>query len=249
MDKMSERIRSLAESVTTHPALNNDFYERWMGSALGIHDLEIFARNYWSRTFNTATMVARSLIHASHLSAKVEIAKNLFSEFGYGHMDKAHIVLLQNFLLDLLSRANGRAYSMADLEKVPVLATTEHFIQAQLGLYQGEGQPGGSLRVLGALLAQEWLAYSMLTRLYEGARNYKFLYACDDDFHEHCEYFYVHIADAEKDHKEQAIKAAALECETPEDFEYLSTAFSSFLHITELYWRGIARAMSAPSER
>lgn len=245
MDKMSKRIKVLAESVATHPALNNDFYERWMKSALNVHDLEIFARNYWSRTVNTSTMIARSLIQASHLSAKVEIARNLFSEFGNGHLAKAHIVLLQNYLLDLLSRATGRAYSMLDLEKVPVLATTRHFIQMQQSLYQGEGQPGGSLRVLGTLLAQEWLAFSMLTRLYEGARNYKFLYAGDDDFHQHCEYFYVHIADAEKEHKEQAIRAACAECRTLEDFEYLSTAFNNFLHVTELYWRGIARAMRA----
>lgn len=243
MEKMSRRIKALAQNVATHPALNNDFYERWIGGALDVRDLEIFARNYWSRTVNTSTMVARSLIHASHLSAKVEIARHLFYEFGQGHLAKAHIVLLQNYLLDLLSRATGRAYSMVDLEHVPVLATTRYFIKEQQDLYQQEGQPGGSLRVLGALLAQQWLAFSMLTRLYEGARNYKFLYASDDDFHQHCEYFYVHIADAEKDHKEQAIRAASAECKTLEDFEYLSTAFSNFLHVTELYWRGISRAM------
>jgi len=228
-------VTDLAHGVFGHAALRNDFYRLWMGRALDFNDVAVFARNYLARTVNTSTMVALSFLSTDDVRAKTEIAKNLFSEFGYGNPDKAHISLLRGFLTALLSRLRGAQFDLAMLERTALLPSTVQFIARQRELYT---RPDAA-SVLGTLLAQEWLAYSMLTRLYEGARNYMPLFRDLDEFHEHCEYFYVHIGDAEKEHKEQAIRAAAIACADPAARERLRDGFNGFLEITAEYWAGI----------
>lgn len=245
MDLIQRKIQSLAESVFTHKALNNTFYQRWMEDALTLREVEVFARNYLARTTKTSSMVALSFLGTDDLAAKVEIVKNLYSELGYGNAEKAHIVLLEGYLLDLLGRLAGRPYSMDELMALPVLPTTEAFSREQFRLYTDDGKNNNPRHVLGTLLAQEWLAYSMLTRLYEGARNYQHIYPSNDAFHEQCEYFYIHIGDAEKEHKIQAVKAATLECTSDDDVQELATSFNSFLDITARYWDGIAHEMKS----
>lgn len=98
--------------------------------------------------------------------------------------------------------------------------------------------------VQGALLGQEHLAYSMLVRLYEGVRNYKHLYG-EDEFHEACEYFYVHIGEAEKEHKEQAVISAAQVCRDDADLDRVREGFNGFLDLTADYWAGVHDAMLA----
>ncbi|MCO6008492.1 hypothetical protein NE236_26295 [Actinoallomurus purpureus] len=80
--------------------------------------------------------------------------------------------------------------------------------------------------------------------LYEGIRNYKHLYG-EDEFHEACEYFYVHIGEAEKEHREQAVVSAAQLCRTGADFEREREAFDGFLDLTARYWAGVHGAMLA----
>ena len=247
MNITTTKVEALARTVFTHGALNNAFYQRWLNERMGFDEVEIFACNYWARTRRTATMVALSLLRANTLPARVEIVKNLYSELGGGDVHKVHSVLLRSYLLDVLSRLAKRPYSLAELEAVPVLPSTQLFIEEQEALYAPHGLGRPDSYVLGALLAQEWLAYSMLTRLYEGARNYQHLYTHNDEFHEQCEYFHVHIGEAEKEHKVQAVKAAALECCTEQDLEGLKVGFNRFLSITENYWNGMALAMSASS--
>lgn len=249
MEFIQRKIQSLAESVFTHKALNNEFYQRWMGGPLSFGEVEVFARNYLARTTQTSRMVALSFVATDDLHAQVEIVKNLYSEMGYGNPQKAHLALLESYLIDLLSRLADRPYSMDELMALPVLESTIAFSREQLSLYTDRGRSNNARHVLGTLLAQEWLAYSMLTRLYEGGRNYQHLYANNDDFHEHCEYFYIHIGDAEKEHKIQAVKAATLECTTDQHVEEVSVSFNRFLIITEQYWNGIAHAMSCEKNR
>ncbi|MDR6924931.1 iron-containing redox enzyme family protein [Pseudomonas sp. BE134] len=249
MELTQRKIQSLAESVFTHKALNNTFYQRWMGGTLSLGDVEVFARNYLARTTLTSRMVALSFLGADDLHAQVEIVKNLYSKMGYGNPEKAHLALLESYLIDLLSLLADRPYSMDELMALPVLKSTRTFIHEQLSLYTDGGHNNNPRHVLGTLLAQEWLAYSMLTRLYEGARNYMHLYTNNDDFHEHCEYFYIHIGDAEKEHKIQAVKAATQECTTDQHIEEVSASFNRFLNITEQYWDGIAQAMPSMLNR
>ncbi len=234
-------LQGLTSSIYVHPALNNAFYRAWIAGPLDLLSLKVFARNYLARTRNTSTMVALSLIGTDDVTARTEIAKNLYSEFGYGDPKKAHINLLTEFLEDLVTRVGKTPFSISELESLPILSSTEYFIAAQRKLYTTP-HPAA---VVGTLMAQEWLAYSMLTRLYEGVRNYQPCYDDIDDFHSHCEYFYIHIGEAEKEHREQAIRSARLVCSSPADFQELQRGFLAFLDITACFWDGIATDIGA----
>lgn len=238
-----EEITKLATSVHQHGALNNAFYERWLAAPLPFDELALFAKNYLVRTSQTSTMLSLSLLHTDNLCARVEIAKNLYSEYGYGQPKKAHLHLLENFLTDLLSRVAVAYTPVTKLSNDLILPSTRQFVTEQQALYTRSSEDGGCQRALGTLLAQEWLGFSMLTRLYEGVRHYQHLYATNDEFHEHCEYFYVHIGNAEKEHKIQTIYAATLECRNDDEFAALVDGFYDFMTLTEQYWNGIAHAM------
>ncbi|WP_242487795.1 iron-containing redox enzyme family protein [Pseudomonas sp. TH31] len=248
MALIMRKIQSLAESVFTHNALNNLFYRRWLAGPLPLADVEVFARNYLARTTRSSRRVALPLVITDDLYAQLEIATKRYSEMGYGNPEKTHLCLLENYLIDLLSRLAGQPYRMDKLMALPVLDSSHTFNREKLRFYI-DGDHDNPRRILGTLLAQEWLAHSMLSRLYEGARNYKHLYANNDDFHEHCEYFYIHIGDAEKEHKIQAVNAASQACTTDQHIEEVSTAFYRFLILTEQYWDGIARAMPSVQNR
>ncbi|MCF3106544.1 iron-containing redox enzyme family protein [Streptomyces roseoverticillatus] len=237
---IEKSVADLAASVHTSAALNNEFYDRWMGGPLSFPEVSVFAEQYLHRTVNTSVMVALSVLNTRDLAARVECVKNLYSEYGNGDASKAHLVLLESFLADLLSRIKGAPVSAEDISGVPALPTTTAFSAGQRELFESDDQR----TVLGALLAQEHLAYSMLTRLYEGVRNYKSVYATDDDFHEACEYFYVHIGEAEKDHKAQAVASATAVCRDEDDLAVVEKGFRGFVDLTAAYWAGVAAEMT-----
>ncbi|NEW77724.1 iron-containing redox enzyme family protein [Streptomyces rhizosphaericus] len=232
-------VEDLASSVHESEALVNEFYDRWMGGPLAYPEVRVFAEQYLARTVNTSVMVALSVLNTSDLDARVECVKNLYSEYGNGDASKAHLVLLESFLADLLSRLKGSQVSAEEIRSARPLPTTTEFSSGQRALFQSDDQR----TVQGALLAQEHLAYSMLTRLYEGVRNYKSVYETDDDFHEACEYFYVHIGEAEKDHKAQAVTSAALVCQDEKDLAVVTEGFTRFVDLTAGYWRGVSAEM------
>lgn len=232
-------VRRMAESVATSAALDNEFYQRWVAAALSYPEVDVFAGEYLARTTNTSVMVALSVLHTDDLPARTECVKNLYSEYGNGDPAKAHLVLLETFLTDLLSRLRGSNVEIEHLRSRQPLDTTTAFSIGQRELFTSPDQ-----RVVqGALLAQEWLAYSMLTRLYEGVRNYKGWYATDDEFHEACEYFYVHIGEAEKEHKLQAVASASQVCSNNTDLDVVRRGFDGFVDLTTRYWLGVAEQM------
>ncbi|MFF4954949.1 iron-containing redox enzyme family protein [Streptomyces chattanoogensis] len=237
---IEKSVENLAASVHKSEALTNDFYDRWMGGPLSFAEVSVFAEQYLARTVNTSVMVALSVLNTEDLDARVECVKNLYSEYGNGDPSKAHLVLLESFLADLLTRLKGEEVTAAEVRAVPALPTTTAFSSGQRALFESDDQR----TVQGALLAQENLAYSMLTRLYEGVRNYKSVYATDDEFHEACEYFYVHIGEAEKDHKIQAAISAAAVCRDEDDLAVVTEGFTRFVNLTAEYWRGVAAEMT-----
>ncbi|GAA2410095.1 hypothetical protein GCM10010191_18500 [Actinomadura vinacea] len=233
-------IRDLAATTHKHPALDNGFYRHWQSGPLPYEQVSVFAREFYARTVNTSVMVALSVLHTEDLAARVECVKNLYSEYGNGDPEKAHLLLLEQFLADLLTRLGVRQIVPDDLRAAEPLPSTAAFSGGQRALFTDDDQ-----RVVqGALLGQEHLAYSMLVRLYEGVRNYKHLYG-EDEFHEACEYFYVHIGEAEKEHKEQAVISAAQVCRTDADFARVQEGFEGFLDLTAGYWSGVHDAMLA----
>ncbi|KPM55185.1 hypothetical protein ACG83_14990 [Frankia sp. R43] len=236
-----EEIEKMASSVFRHEALRNDFYERWTTRSLPAEEVRVFAVEYLTRTIRTSEMVALSVVNTADRAARTECVKNLFSEYGGGDPEKVHLTLLENFLADLLGRVSGYSVTIDELYHESPLPSTLAFSSGQRALFTSADQ-----RVVqGALLAQEWLAYSMMVRLYEGFRNYKSYYSSEEEFHEHCEYFYVHIGEAEKEHRIQAVESAAHVCTDPTDLARVQVGFDGFLDLTVEYWRGVEARMRA----
>lgn len=233
-------VRDLAAAIRKHPALDNAFYQHWQSGPLPLEQVEVFAHEFYARTVNTSVMVALSVLHTEDLAARVECVKNLYSEYGNGDPAKAHLLLLEQFLADLLTRLGDRDVQPGDLRAGDPLPSTTAFSAGQRALFTD----GDQRVVQGALLGQEHLAYSMLVRLYEGVRSYKHLYG-EDEFHEACEYFYVHIGEAEKEHKEQAVISAAQVCRDDADLDRVREGFNGFLDLTADYWAGVHDAMLA----
>ncbi|MCK9900221.1 iron-containing redox enzyme family protein [Frankia sp. Cpl3] len=236
---LKDEVERMAISVFQHKALRNDFYDRWTTRSLPAEEVRVFAIEYLSRTIRTSEMVALSVVNTVDRTARVECVKNLFSEYGGGNPEKVHLTLLENFLTDLLGRVSGRPVTIDELYREPPLTSTRSFSSGQRELFTS----GDQRVVQGALLAQEWLAYSMMVRLYEGVRNYKSYYSSEEEFHERCEYFYVHIGEAEKEHRIQAVESASQVCADLTDLARVQVGFDGFLDLTVEYWRGVVARM------
>ncbi|MFI6518956.1 hypothetical protein ACIBF1_25595 [Spirillospora sp. NPDC050679] len=233
-------IQRLADDVRRHPALDNAFYRHWMSGPLPYRQVEVFAREFYARTVDTMLMAALSVLHADDLADRVERVRHLYTEYGSGDPAKAHLLLQEMMLTDLLGRLRGTPYPLAELRAADPLPGTRSFTEGRRALFTDPDK-----RVVqGALLAQELLAHPAPVRLYEGLRNYKHLYD-EDAFHHMCEYFYVHICEAAKGDREEAIAAAARLCRDEEDLDRLRVGFDGLLELTAGYWDQVHRAMLA----
>ena len=94
-------IEALARTVYTSSALNNEFYDLWTSRPLTTRQIAVFARNYGE--FNRAFPEVLSVMISStrNVHARTEYAKTLFSEMGYGVVEKAHSNLFDAWLLEL----------------------------------------------------------------------------------------------------------------------------------------------------
>jgi len=241
---MTTALEALLTDITNHPALNNEFYHQWMTRRLTVEELAVFARNYgeWVRSFPDALAIL--LVTTDDIDAKTEYVKTLHSEMGYGNSQKVHSVLLNNFFQELASRMGtsgaewNRLRKTADLEP-----TTQELIKGEQDLYR---DPQMSF---GAQLALEWQAYTMLRKLYDGARNYLPLWKDPDEFHEACEYFYSHIGATEKEHKEESLKAVKRYATSEESLARMTDGYHQHLDLIFNFWRGLHHALSTVQER
>jgi len=173
-------LTQLLREITSQSALENDFYRRWISGSFSIEELELFARNYeaWVKSFPDALAI---LVGATDdLDAKGEYVKTLYSEMGYGNASKAHSVLLDHFFEELARRLgeSGRLDRDRLEREIEMLPSTRELIEGEQELY------GDAHMSFGAQLALEWQAYTMLRKLYDGARNYLPLWSNPDEFHE-----------------------------------------------------------------
>ncbi len=246
-EESSDRIHSLAHSSSAHPALKNDFYRLWMAEPLSADEVELVARNFYARVRRTPDRIALAFLYMDDLTARAETVANLSDEMGHGDPNKVHSVLLRQFFETLLSRLRGRNVGFAEVEG-PLLPSTEQLIEDGQKLFSSPYPQEAS----GALIAQEWHAYPQLVYLYEGVRNYRQYFGLEE-FHECCEYFYLHIGATEKQHKLQALSTAARACRTEADFAHLERGFHTYLDLLANNWAEIyaaiqrARAMGAPT--
>ena len=114
-----------------------------------------------------------------------------------------------------------------------MLPSTQDLIEGERELYQD------ALKSAGAQLALEWQAYTMLRQLYDGARNYLPLWSNPDEFHEACEYFYTHIGAAEKDHKQESLKAVKQYAADEASLARIIEGYNRHLKLISGFWEGL----------
>lgn len=242
---MTTALEALLTDITNHPALNNDFYNAWMTRKLTVEELAVFARNYgeWVKSFPDALAIL--LVTTQDIDAKTEYVKTLFSEMGYGNSAKVHSVLLNNFFKELVQKMGQEsATDWESLQRAVDLApATQELIQGEQDLYH---DPQMSF---GAQLALEWQAYTMLRKLYDGARNYLSLWSNPDEFHEACEYFYAHIGATEKEHKEESLKAVKRYATSEQSLAKMMDGYLRHLDLISNFWRGLYQALATAPER
>ena len=146
-------------------------------------------------------------------------------------------MILKDFLETLLSRLRGHEVDL-ELVAAPVLPSTSRLVEESEKIFNSPHPQ----EVCGALLAQEWHAYPQLVRLYEGVRNYREHFGFEE-FHENCEYFYLHIGATEKEHKVHSLSTAAKACRTVEDVEHLERGFTAYLDLLADNWAEIHREL------
>ncbi|MGH9822794.1 MAG: iron-containing redox enzyme family protein [Blastocatellia bacterium] len=239
--EMNQTVEENLSKIGSHEALRNDFYREWMSRSLSIEELEVFARNYgaWVRSFPNA--LATLIVTTGDLEAKGEYVRTLYSEMGYGNNSKAHSILLDMFFRELGKRLGDSArLEWKALERtIEVLPSTAALIAGELDLYRDPE------RSTGAQLALEWQAYTMLRQLYDGARNYLQLWENPDEFHEACEYFYAHIGAAEKDHKEESLRALNRFASEGGSLQRVIEGYDRHLELIGKFWNGLHGATFA----
>lgn len=235
-----QALIELIDAIPTHKAFNNDFYLKWTSNPLPIEHIAIFARNYWEFSWNFPKTLALLIANVSDLSARVEYTKILFSELGQGKYLKTHTKLFEKFISDLTQRMKaGDSLLIRNLIKnSSILEETKALIEGEKELYSKCPSIGA-----GAQLALECQAYSMISLLYEGARNYKHLWNNQDSFHESCEFFYVHIGSVEKDHREEAITAVNSIIKTEEDLKHAIYGFNTHLDLFADFWNALSKVI------
>lgn len=242
IDTVTERLGKLTAGIASHRAVNNRFYRRWISKSLSIEGLKVFVRNYGAFVISFPNAMAAIILTTDDLEAKTEHVKTLFSEMGYGNARKLHSILFDNFFGELARKLGCEgSLNRSNLEEMEVLPSTQRFIDGERMLY-GNEKPQIAV---GAQLAQEWQAYTMLRQLYEGARNYIPLWSNADEFHEACEYYYVHIGAAEKDHKEESIRAAYKYGQDEATMALVTEGFNQHLDLYVDFWEGMYEAIVA----
>ncbi|WP_340614555.1 iron-containing redox enzyme family protein [Xenorhabdus thailandensis] len=225
-----EEITSIANEVYKSRALDNNFYKLWMSQKLNAKQLEVFADNYYHWISPTVTRLAKTFVVTDDLVSRLEILHNIRDELGGGNLEDVHIFVLRRWLDGLLEKHTGHPFQNLDSSSTELLPTTLALTEQSLNLCSRNAACAN-----GAILAQEWHAYTQFVKLYEGFRHYMDAYELDE-FHDICEYLYIHIGWAEKEHKIQSIITAARSCKNADDFAELKYGFNGFISLLGDFW-------------
>ncbi|WP_438869889.1 iron-containing redox enzyme family protein [Pseudomonas sp. L1(2025)] len=240
MQLANDPIESLAQTVFDSGALTNRFYDLWTSGPLQVKQIAIFARNYGEFNRSFPEVLSVMISNTQNIQARAEYAKTLYSEMGYGRVDKVHSVLFDNWLFELGKQlGDSRALTWENIKHDHrVLPQTHALIHGEKEMYAADNAIGS-----GAQLALEWQAYTMLRRMYDGALHYKKWWADEDAFHEACEYFYAHIGATEKEHKIESLNGARQFNTGPQSLLRIEQGFVKHLALFENFWNAIADEM------
>ncbi len=235
-----ERLLKLVDTIWTHKAIDNNFYTVWLNEELNPEELAIFAINYWQWTYHFPSILAGLISSVNNINVKTEYTKTLYSEMGYGNAEKVHSTLFEVFYDSLISKKNRPDLVLKNIKnKIALSNDTNQLIEWQRDVYSSNTSVA-----IGAQLALEWQAYTMIRKLYDGARNYSHLWKDPDEFHEDCEFFYVHIGAAEKEHKKESLLAAEELIEDGIKFSDIEFGFNKNLELISCFWEGMIEAIN-----
>lgn len=243
-EEAKKRIRELAESSASHAALNNSFYELWQARALSADQVELVGVNFYERIARSVDRIAWAALRMTDAGARAETVENLNDELGHGDPARSHAPMVRRFFELLVSRMRGQPVRFEKFT-APVLPATHELNNLGMELFSSVYPE----QAAGALLGQEWHACVQPVYLYEGARNYLNYFRGLDEFHENCEYFYLHIGSAEKEHKIRLISAVARMCRTTEQLERLKYGFNAYLALLAAQWAELYLALQEADPR
>lgn len=237
-----EFLTALATSVYSSGALNNAFYDMWTSRRLTLDELVTVVRNYGQFVRAFPEVLATMIMKTDDIVARTEHAKTLFSEMGYGNVRSVHSVLFDAFFSELGAKLGdkSRLTWKSICNEEPVLGATTMLIEGEKALYSSD-----SATASGAQLALEWQAYTMLRQLYDGACLYAGLWERADEFHEACEYFYVHIGAAEKEHKIESLSGAMQFDRDEASRARIVAGFEHHLSLFETFWNSLAARIAS----
>ena len=239
---MREQIEAV---IYNHKALNNQFYDLWLARRFTLAEFLIFVREYfaWVQSFpDTLLLLA---FHSTSLKDKMEYLSTIWSESGRGRQEKVHWGLAADTFSQIVSRLGGSWEPDKDVvltDYSALLSTTRDLITGQRRLYTHAQRAVAA----GAQVALELSAFRMLWLINRGLElHYSSLW---DDPMTFCrdvqEYTLVHIASAEKDHEEEALRAGERYLNSQELTALFSEGMKQHLQLIAGFWEGIHKTIT-----
>ena len=234
-----QRVNSLAAGIFGTEAVYNSFFRLWCQQQLQPVELTGVAVNLYQHLAPTLRRIVALFSNINDGAMRHYLLRILNDEAGLAE-GIPHVRLLENFLNTLLTMVSATPCQVtAYLDQGYETESTRTLVHDGYKLF---AQPN-TMTALGALLAQEWHAYPQLVYLYEGARNYQLQFATLEQFHDACEYFYIHLGRTEKEHREQTSTLAASRVHTSSDWLALQEGFYAYSDLLINYWNSLTRAI------
>jgi hypothetical protein len=233
----------IEEYVKSHRAINHPLFQYLKScSEEGFTPMQyqIYRENYFFRTFYTIPSIA-SLVAAAANNADIETlitaGENLYEELGSGNPNKIHSILM----LSSHNFHGMRVFGLPSIsiKKIPhlsfIIDEAKMFTKKEQELYTSSNYSV----TLGAAVAHEMAANSMLINFYESFfLPYKNYYSCKE-FYNLSEYFLVHICGLEENHAQNARLAAKKWATDKKNLNDIGCGSVDFLSIQEALWDGL----------
>lgn len=220
-------IDELLADLPDHPAVRNAFFERFKSAPLSHEQLIRFGSQYhrWVDAF--PKILAGLVYNVDDDESRIQLTRILLSELGDGHPAMLHSRLLMNVFESV-------GVPRSDLVAYQALPETQILISGLRSLYHD----CPVAEALGAQLALEAMAYSMIEQLHVGFRHYRSM--SDPDL----EYFRVHLV-VEGDHILWAKAAVGCRVHSVADSQEAQNGYRQCLELIGCFWRRLAREVKA----
>ena len=218
-------LQSLVSFLDEHPVNTNAFFRAFEAEYLTPDQLRVFLRHYHYFCKHFVKLLEGLLFNTplEQVEMRIELVKTLHSELGNGHLDQAHITLLNRF-------AQALGLTPSDLDATTPLPEIQRYMQLLHRLFIESDY----LVALGAETAVEVTAASEFKYLYPGLRKYS--YFQDNDLI----FFKLHLQE-ELSHGQWLLEAVEKTAQSPEDRAKVLAAARETADAWHAFWRGLYR--------